>query len=167
MQGATGEQVVVSGINRGLLKKGSIALLVLIVLGALVLFSTPARYYFRAEQGGLSLCKGRLWGFIGSAVEGYGHIPVAAPEARELVGKAYDTVEEALSELRPIVERAAKEGLAAVAEQEKALAEAYRTVLPNVQGALLLGVTDYETRADAMARWMEVVTGKAGSRRTH
>ncbi|SMC25781.1 hypothetical protein SAMN02746041_02428 [Desulfacinum hydrothermale DSM 13146] len=159
MQGAMGDQVVVSGINRGLLKKGSIALLVLLVLGALVLFSTPAKYYFRSEHEGLSLCKGRLWGFIGSSVEGYELIPVSAPAAQELVGKPYDSVEAALAELRPIVETAAMEGLAAVAPQEKALADAYKTVLPNVEGAVLLGVGDYQVRAKAMARWMEAVAG--------
>ncbi len=160
MQTSGETQVVVSGINRNLLKRGSLIVLVLGVVGTLVLFSMPAHYYFRAEKGGLALCKGRLWGFIGTPVENYGFIPVTAEGAKALVGQPYDTVEAALADLRPIVAEAAKEGLAAVAPLERKLAQAYETVLPNVQGARLLGIQGYDQRAEAMSQWFRTVTGK-------
>ncbi len=116
---------------------------------------------FRAERGGLGLCQGRLWGLIGSQVPGYGFIPVTAEGARALVGKPFATSEEALKALRPIVEQAAREGVAAVAAKEKELAQAYKTVLPNLQGAKLLGVPGYDARVEALEKWMAVVTGSA------
>jgi hypothetical protein len=164
MQGTGDKRIVVSGINRSLLTKGAAILAVVLVVGVLVLFATPTHYYFRAEHGGLGLCQGRLWGLIGSAVPGYGFIPVTAEGARALAGKPFSSPEEALKALRPIVEQAAREGVAGVAAKEKELAEAYKTVLPNLQGAKLLGVSGYDARVEALEKWMAVVTGspKAG-----
>lgn len=161
MQGTGDKRIVVSGINRSLLSKGAAIVAVVVVVGVLVLFATPAHYYFRAERGGLGLCQGRLWGLIGSQVPGYGFIPVTAEGARALVGKPFATSEEALKALRPIVEQAAREGVAAVAAKEKELAQAYKTVLPNLQGAKLLGVPGYDARVEALEKWMAVVTGSA------
>ncbi|MGQ9671453.1 MAG: hypothetical protein ACUVWY_15040 [Desulfosoma sp.] len=160
MQGASGQRVVVSGINRSLLFKGAVTLAVILVVGSLLLFATPSHYYFRAERGGLGLCKGRLWGLVGSAVPGYGFIPVSADAARSLVGKPFASHEEALNTLRPIVEQAAREGVAVVASREKELARLYQTVLPNLQGAKLLGIQGYDARVEALEKWMAVVTGQ-------
>ncbi len=167
MQGSRDKRIVVSGINRSLLFKGSAILAVILVVGSLVLLATPSHYYFRAERGGLGLCQGRLWGLIGSAVPGYGFIPVTAEAARALVGKPFASPEEALNTLRPILQKAAREGIAAVAEQEKELAALYKTVLPNLQGAKLLGVQGYDARVEALEKWMAVVTGQSQKTQGH
>ncbi len=167
MQGTGKTRIVVSGINRSLLTKGAAALAVILVVGVLVLFTTPTHYYFRAEPGGLGLCQGRLWGMIGSAVPGYGFIPATAEGARALVGKPFATPEEALKALRPILEQAARDGVQAVAAKEKELAEAYKTVLPNLQGAKLLGVQGYEARVEALEKWMAVVVGSPKASPAH
>ncbi len=167
MQGSRDKRIVVSGINRSLLFKGSAILAVILVVGSLVLLATPSHYYFRAERGGLGLCQGRLRGLIGSAVPGYGFIPVTAEPARALVGKPFASPEEALNTLRPILEKAAREGIAAVAEQEKELAALYKTMLPNLQGAKLLGVQGYDARVEALEKWMAVVTGQSQKTQGH
>ena len=161
MQGSGDKQIVVSGINRKLLSRGAAILAVILIVGSLVLFATPSRYYFRAEPGGLGLCQGRLWGWIGLAVPGYGFIPVKAEGARALVGKSFASPEEALAALRPIVEKAAQEGVASVGPKERELAEAYKTVLPNLQGAKMLGIPGYDARVEALEKWMAAVTGEA------
>ncbi|MEJ5348502.1 MAG: hypothetical protein WHS46_07415 [Desulfosoma sp.] len=167
MQGSSDKHIVVSAINRSLLFKGSAILAVILVVGSLVLLATPSHYYFRAERGGLGLCQGRLWGLIGSAVPGYGFIPVTAEAARALVGKPFANPEEALNTLRPILEKAAREGVAAVAAQEKELAALYKAVLPNLQGAKLLGVQGYDARVEALEKWMAVVTGQSQKLQGH
>lgn len=167
MQGTGDKRIVVSGINRNLLFKGFAILVGILIVGSLVLFATPSRYYFRAEKGGLGLCQGRLWGFIGSAVPGYGFIPANADGARALVGKPFTSPEEALNALRPILETAAREGVAAVAQKEKELAGVYKTVLPNFQGARLLGIQGYDARVEAMEKWMTVVEGGGKSPSGH
>mgnify|MGYP000868642170 FL=1 len=149
--------------SRHLLGRRIIIVLPLIILTIVVLglaMSLPTRYYFKACDGKIGLRESKvpvLWGMQSQVVQ-----PFAANPAnfKELLGKRFDSAEDALTALRECSMAKLEENHDKILDMEAEMIGPYTSYLGYLGGAQAAGVQGFEKEIAALETWLAHIKGR-------
>ena len=155
-----GRPYVVSAINRDLIRTATLVILGLALAVLALMIVLPNHYYFGVHHHSVTLYSVKIPGFMPIPVKGYENIPLDTDAARSLTERSFSNADEALAALKTFLTEQLKKQQEMITEKEKSLADAYRTYLPNLQGAVRIGIEDLDEQLKAIEGWVNYFRNK-------